>query len=187
MRELGSLTSVIAGRGPPQALRYKWHIGCGILQPMAKLTDEEQRALELLARFPEGCTEALMLAHGFTIDMLGELGVGGLLRVDIHNAHAGGRQKFVVWMAIKRGRREGDRGMMQPLRIIYGAVQPLSDLASNCSALIRSIWLHRRHDPCGNGGARKAAQKENYGRECNMDRFAGFTVSGKGFLRASAE
>jgi hypothetical protein len=41
-----------------------------------------------------------MLAHGFTIDMLGELGAGGLLSVDIHNAHAGGRQKFVVWMQI---------------------------------------------------------------------------------------
>jgi hypothetical protein len=73
---------------------------------MAKLIDERRRALRLLGRHPDGCTEALMLAHGFTIDMLGELGAGGLLRVDIHNAHAGGRQKFVVWMQITAAGRK---------------------------------------------------------------------------------
>jgi hypothetical protein len=34
---------------------------------MAKLSDEQRRALKLLASSPNGCTEALMLAHGFEI------------------------------------------------------------------------------------------------------------------------
>jgi hypothetical protein len=71
-----------------------------------KLNDEQRRALQLLARSSNGCTEAIMLAHGFTIDMLGELGAGGLLRVDIHNAHAGGRAKFIVWMEITAAGRK---------------------------------------------------------------------------------
>jgi hypothetical protein len=37
---------------------------------MAKLTDEELRALLLLARSPNGCTEALLMAHGFPTEML---------------------------------------------------------------------------------------------------------------------
>jgi hypothetical protein len=35
---------------------------------MERLTDERRRALRLLGRHPDGCTEALMMAHGFTID-----------------------------------------------------------------------------------------------------------------------
>jgi hypothetical protein len=31
---------------------------------MATLTDEQRRPLRLLSRSPNGCTEALMLAHG---------------------------------------------------------------------------------------------------------------------------
>jgi hypothetical protein len=37
------------------------------------LTDEQRRALRLLARSPNGCTEAIMLAHGFDLVMLGKL------------------------------------------------------------------------------------------------------------------
>jgi hypothetical protein len=40
---------------------------------MAKLTDEQRRALQLLARSPNGCTEALILAHGF--ELLQSLGL----------------------------------------------------------------------------------------------------------------
>jgi hypothetical protein len=47
--------------------------------------------------------------------------------------------------------------IVQPWRTIIGAVQPLSDSASNCSASICSIALHRRHDPCRNGGATRHA------------------------------
>src|SRR5262249_54493716 len=34
---------------------------------------ERRRALELLAASPDGCSEAIMLAHGFTVDFLVEL------------------------------------------------------------------------------------------------------------------
>jgi hypothetical protein len=43
------------------------------LGAMAKLTDEELRALLFLARHPNGCTEALLMAHGFPCQMLEEL------------------------------------------------------------------------------------------------------------------
>jgi hypothetical protein len=40
---------------------------------MAKLTDEQRRALLLLARSPNGCTEAIMMAHEFESAMLAKL------------------------------------------------------------------------------------------------------------------
>jgi hypothetical protein len=49
--------------------------------------------------------------------------------------------------------------MVQPCRTIIGAVQPLSDLASNCSALIRSIALFQHH-PYRTSGAGKQAVQE---------------------------
>jgi hypothetical protein len=39
---------------------------------------EQDRALRLLAGSPFGCTEAIMLAHGFTFEMLGRLVRDGL-------------------------------------------------------------------------------------------------------------
>jgi hypothetical protein len=37
---------------------------------------EQNRALQLLARSSHGCTEAIMLAHGFTTDLLVDLVAG---------------------------------------------------------------------------------------------------------------
>ena len=72
---------------------------------MANLTDEQRRALRLLARSPNGCTEALMLAYHFTDDMLAELAVNGLLTA--HQEHVTGRPEMVVRMQITpAGRRE---------------------------------------------------------------------------------
>jgi hypothetical protein len=39
---------------------------------------DRRRALELLAASREGCTEAIMLAHYFTVELMGELGRAGL-------------------------------------------------------------------------------------------------------------
>jgi len=39
-----------------------------------------RRALELLASCPEGCTEAIMLAHGFSVEMIIDLICAGLAR-----------------------------------------------------------------------------------------------------------
>jgi hypothetical protein len=40
---------------------------------MAKLNDHQRRALQLLARRPNGCTEALLTASGFQLDLISEL------------------------------------------------------------------------------------------------------------------
>jgi hypothetical protein len=40
---------------------------------MAKLSDEQQRALKLLAGSPDGCTTSIMMAHGFTPELLAAL------------------------------------------------------------------------------------------------------------------
>jgi hypothetical protein len=75
------------------------------LTAMSKLTDEQRRALQLLARSPNGCTEALMLAYHFTIDMLTELSIDGFLSV--HQERVVGRSEMVVRMKITAaGRRE---------------------------------------------------------------------------------
>jgi hypothetical protein len=72
---------------------------------MAKLTDEQRRALRILARSSNGCTEALMLAYRFTDDLLTELAVYGLLTA--HQEHVVGRPEMVVRMQITpAGRRE---------------------------------------------------------------------------------
>lgn len=72
---------------------------------MADLTDEQRRALRILARSPNGCTKALMLAYRFTDDMLAELMINGLLTARYE--HAVGRPEMVVRMQISAaGRRE---------------------------------------------------------------------------------
>jgi hypothetical protein len=51
-------------------------------------TTEWVQALESLARHPNGCSEALMLAHGFTVAFLAGLG-----RVDKPDPDANARQQ----------------------------------------------------------------------------------------------
>jgi hypothetical protein len=63
-------------------------------------SSERQRALQLLARSPTGCTETLMLAHGFTAEMLGRLVIDGLASVQRGTMLAGDRQLAVKWIEI---------------------------------------------------------------------------------------
>jgi hypothetical protein len=56
-------------------------------------TTERVRALQLLARYPNGCTEALMLGHGFTVAFLAGLVRGRLVTAELNASH-------VVWMQI---------------------------------------------------------------------------------------
>jgi hypothetical protein len=66
---------------------------------MASLSDEERRALNLLAGHSEGCDEAVLLADGVTVDQLAWLVIEGLatmwptLPLDV-------REKSVIWMQI---------------------------------------------------------------------------------------
>jgi ABC-type taurine transport system ATPase subunit len=61
---------------------------------------ERQRALQLLARSPTGCTETLMLAHGFNTEMLGRLVIDGLAIAQPGTMFSGQRQVAVRWMTI---------------------------------------------------------------------------------------
>jgi hypothetical protein len=48
-----------------------------------------RRALELLASCRDGCTEAIMLAHGFSIDTMVELVNAGVVSVTTEHVAAG--------------------------------------------------------------------------------------------------
>jgi hypothetical protein len=67
---------------------------------MPHLSDEQPRALQLLARSPNGCTEALMMAHGFELAFLGKLILDGFAMAAPHETRAGSRPMIVVWMTI---------------------------------------------------------------------------------------
>jgi hypothetical protein len=67
---------------------------------MAELSDEQRRGLVLLARSPNGCTEALMMAHGFELAFLGKLLLDGFALATPQETRAGNRPMIVVWMTI---------------------------------------------------------------------------------------
>jgi hypothetical protein len=73
---------------------------------MAKLSDEERRALRLLARHTDGCAEAVLLADGFHVGQLAVLVVEGFAKMQRTAANVGGRQKNVVWMEITEEGRQ---------------------------------------------------------------------------------
>jgi hypothetical protein len=52
---------------------------------------DQRRALELLAgSAKQGCTEAFLLAHGFTVELLADLVQAGLATAQTERARAGG-------------------------------------------------------------------------------------------------
>ena len=65
-----------------------------------------RRALELLAASSDGCTEAIILAHGFTTDFLVDLIRAGLATAQTERAVVGRRSMQVTRMRITgAGRR----------------------------------------------------------------------------------
>ena len=52
---------------------------------------DRRRALELLASCPDGCTETIMLAHGFTVGQLDELIRAGFATAQPDRMRAGDR------------------------------------------------------------------------------------------------
>jgi len=65
-----------------------------------------RRALELIACSPDGMTEAMLLAHGFTVDMLADLIRAGLATGKTERVVAGGRSMEVTRVRITgAGRR----------------------------------------------------------------------------------
>jgi hypothetical protein len=75
-------------------------------------TDEQRRALKLLARSPNGCTEALMLARGVELEMLDKLDIDGLAKAGAHATMAGSRRMKVVWLRITAAGRKANRQLV---------------------------------------------------------------------------
>jgi hypothetical protein len=71
---------------------------------MPKLSADHRRALELLAG-SDGCTEALMMAHGFTGNLLAALILDGLTSADGERMMAGGKVVEVRRSRITDARR----------------------------------------------------------------------------------
>jgi DNA-binding MarR family transcriptional regulator len=69
---------------------------------MAKLSDEQTRALRILGRHLEGCAEDVLLAEGFSIDQLAVLALDGL--VETRRAQRGSRHR--VWIQITAAGRK---------------------------------------------------------------------------------
>jgi hypothetical protein len=61
---------------------------------------DRRRALELLASCRDGCTEAIMIAHGFSIDMTVELINAGLATAQAEHMVAGGKRIEVARVRI---------------------------------------------------------------------------------------
>jgi hypothetical protein len=60
------------------------------------LNEKERRALEALARHPDGCDEAVLLADGFTVGQLAGLVIDGLATMRPTNIPLDARQKPVI-------------------------------------------------------------------------------------------
>jgi hypothetical protein len=82
---------------------------------MIELNDDERRALNELARHPEGCAEALLLSDGATIRQLSGLVIGGYAGLERKSVRSGDREKTVLWMQITEAGRNAIAGLSVPL------------------------------------------------------------------------
>jgi hypothetical protein len=69
-------------------------------QSMAKLSDEQRRALRILARRPHGCAEITLLDQGFSVGQLAELIFEGFAKI-----RAAGRPRVFVVKLAAAGRK----------------------------------------------------------------------------------
>jgi hypothetical protein len=75
-------------------------------RPLRRPKPDRRRALELLAASSDGCSEAIMLAHGFTIEQMVELVRAGLATATAERMVAGGKTIEVARVRItEAGRR----------------------------------------------------------------------------------
>ena len=68
--------------------------------PRRRPKPDRRRALELLASSRDGVTEAMMLAHGFTVEQMVELVHAGLASATAERVVAGGRAMEVARVRI---------------------------------------------------------------------------------------
>jgi DNA-binding PadR family transcriptional regulator len=71
---------------------------------------DQHRALRLLAGAPNGATEAIMLAHGFTYTTLDTLVRDGLATAEQREMRAGRRRIEVTWLTITENGRQALAG-----------------------------------------------------------------------------
>jgi hypothetical protein len=71
--------------------------------PDHDLTDEQRRALDMLAGSHHGCTEAILRANGFSVGLLADLLRTGLARAESEMTQAGGRVRITITDAGMRG------------------------------------------------------------------------------------
>ena len=77
------------------------------VSPQRGFAADRHRALRLLAAAPNGATEAIMLAHGFTnVMMLDALVRDGLATADRGAMRAGRRRTEVTWLTITDAGRQ---------------------------------------------------------------------------------
>jgi hypothetical protein len=79
--------------------------------PSRRPKPDRRRALELLAASPEGCTEAILLAYGFTIPLLVELIRASLATATPERMVAGRRKVEVTVVRITAAGRRALEGM----------------------------------------------------------------------------
>jgi hypothetical protein len=70
------------------------------------LNRDQRWALRLLAAAPNGATEAIMLAHGFTVSLLDDLALRGLATTEKRAMRAGRRPIKVTWLMITDAGRQ---------------------------------------------------------------------------------
>src|SRR5262245_57052006 len=106
----------IPRRALPSLARLADLVSRAYIQCMAEMAEdprrsaERRRALELLAASPDGCTAAILLAHGFKSDRLVELINAGLASVTTERVIAGDRAMEVTRVRITdAGRQALDR------------------------------------------------------------------------------
>ena len=71
-----------------------------------RVKPDRRRALELLASSRDGCTEAIMIAHGFTVPQMVELVRTGLATAHTRRAIAGRRTIEIAYMKITEAGRQ---------------------------------------------------------------------------------
>jgi hypothetical protein len=68
---------------------------------------DRRRALQLLVgSAKQGCTEAFLLAHGFTVELLADMVRAGLATAQIESARAGGQTRVHITDAGRRALRD---------------------------------------------------------------------------------
>ena len=76
-----------------------------------RLSAEQRRALAILADAGQrGCTDQLMMAHGFTFDLLASLAGAGLATATLRQKRAGGRMIEVARVRITEAGRRAIEG-----------------------------------------------------------------------------